>query len=93
MALCTGVEEVQSVLPNVINVFPNPVTDYLIVYNTVTTNPLTLKIFDATGRQIVNRTISSTKEYIDFTKTAKGIYFVEIMNEETRIYKTNIVKQ
>ncbi len=91
--VCTGVQEIPSNAPETISVFPNPADDYIIIYNTVTTNVVTINVYDVTGKLITTKNGDFYKEYIDVSKFAKGLYFVEIMNGTTRIYKTKIVKQ
>ena len=91
--LCTSVEEIAAVTPNVINVYPNPAENYLEVYNTVTSNKVTINLYDVTGKLITTKEGTFYKEYVDISKYAKGLYFVEVMNGDKRIFRTKIIKQ
>jgi hypothetical protein len=94
VSLCTGVEEItNTTTPNVISIFPNPADSYIEIYNTVTTDKTTINVYDVTGKLITTKEADFYKEYIDMSKFAKGLYFVEVMNGEKRIYKTKIIKQ
>lgn len=94
VSLCTGVEEIPATTtPNVISIFPNPADSYIEIYNTVTTDKTTINVYDVTGKLITTKVADFYKEYIDMSKFAKGLYFVEVMNGEKRIYKTKIIKQ
>ncbi len=90
---CTGVQEIASVMPNVVNVYPNPAENYIEVYNTVTTDKVNINIYDVTGKLITTKETNYYKELIDMSKFAKGLYFVEIMKGDNRIYRTKIIKQ
>ncbi len=93
VSLCTGVQEIPSVLPNVISVYPNPAENYIEVLNTVTTDKVRINLYDVTGKLITTKETIYYKEIIDISKYARGLYFVEIMNGDNRIYRTKIIKQ
>lgn len=93
VSLCTGVQEIPSVLPNVINVYPNPAENYIEVFNTITTDKVKINLYDVTGKLITSKETTYYKELIDMSKFAKGLYFVEIMNGDHRIYRTKVIKQ
>ena len=92
VSICTGVQAIQIVQP-LLNIYPNPANDYFVVYNTLTTDPLSIKVYDAIGKIIIEKNLTLYNELVDISKLAKGIYFVEVLNAGQRIYKTNIVKQ
>lgn len=93
VSLCTGVQEIPVTIESVISVYPNPADNYIEVYNTMTTTKTTINVFDVTGKLITTKETTFYKEYIDMSKFAKGLYFVEVMNGDQRIYRTKIVKQ
>jgi len=93
VSLCTGVQEIPSVLPNTISVYPNPAENYLEVFNTVTSDKVRINLYDVTGKLITTKETVYYKEIIDISKYSRGLYFVEIMNGENRIYRTKIIKQ
>jgi hypothetical protein len=92
VSLCTGVQEVSATVESVINIYPNPAENYIEVYNTISTTKTTINVYDVTGKLITTKESVLYKEYIDMSKFAKGLYFVEVMNGDKRIYKTKIIK-
>jgi hypothetical protein len=93
VSACTGVQEIPTLTPDVINVYPNPAENYIEIYNTLTSEKVKINIYDVTGKLITSKETNYYKEIIDISKFAKGLYFVEIMNGENRIYRTKIIKQ
>lgn len=92
VSICTGVQQIPTVQPT-LNIYPNPTEEFFVVYNTLFTEALTVRVFDAQGKIIIEKTLVVYDEKVDVSKLAKGIYFVELLNNEKRVYKTNIVKQ
>jgi bacillolysin len=93
VSLCTGVQELPSTNPNTINVYPNPAENYIEIYNTVTLEKITINLYDVTGKLIISKETSYYKDQIDMSKYAKGLYFVEVMNGDKRIFSTKVIKQ
>jgi PKD repeat protein len=91
--LCLGVQEIPAIESGVINVYPNPAENYIEIYNTLTTDKITILVYDVTGKLITSKETVFYKDQIDVSKYAKGLYFVEVMNADKRIYRTKIVKQ
>ena len=65
--------------PNVL-VFPNPVTDYLTVVN-MDLHPVTARIFDIIGRQILVATGLTGTSRINMTKLSGGTYVIQIIDQ------------
>lgn len=93
VSLCTGVQEIATATPNMINVYPNPAENYIEIFNTVTSDKISINLYDVTGKLIVSKQTTLYKDQIDMSKYSKGLYFVEIMDGDTRIFKTKLVKQ
>ncbi|MGZ4036864.1 MAG: T9SS type A sorting domain-containing protein, partial [Bacteroidia bacterium] len=75
-----------------LSVYPNPASDQFVVKNENSIG-LVLKLTDATGKLIMERTIVSTSEQIDISRLARGIYFVELQGNTNAAYRTKLIKQ
>jgi PQQ-dependent dehydrogenase (s-GDH family) len=66
---------------NLVQTYPNPVTDKLII-NTIDLNyrPYIMKLFDLNGRLILNRTVTNTMETVDVSNIPSGQYVLVIQN-------------
>ena len=77
----TGIIDVAE---NSINIYPNPVKDFL----TIETNEaVTIKLFTILGKNIV----TTTSKIIDMKGLSKGVYIVQILNEKNEILSVNRV--
>lgn len=72
---------------------PNPATDMLNIFlvNSEQVN-YTLKIFDVTGRLVMNRKLSGEKVTVDIRDLSKGVYNIEISDGENTLTK-KLVKE
>lgn len=93
VSLCTGVQEIPAVVESAIKVYPNPAENYLEIFNTISTSKTTVNVYDVTGKLITTKEVIFYKEYVDISKYSKGLYFIEIMEGDKRIFKSKIVKQ
>jgi hypothetical protein len=81
-----GIEE----LADQMNVYPNPVTDYLWIEHT-TQEQMNVKMFNASGK-LIQEVISSEKRIqLDFSNLQNAVYFIEV-TEGDRQYKTKVLK-
>lgn len=79
-------------LQNMISISPNPANDLINIKTNSSLMGSTYRIFEITGKVILNGKISSENSQIDISKLSKGIYFLETsINEKQHILK--IVKQ
>lgn len=90
--VCTGITVTGNLVYG-LSVYPNPVTDYLLIKNNSEFETLVVNIYDVTGKVVLTQTTSESSTSIIVEQFAKGLYFVEILNNSTRVYKTNIIKQ
>ena len=72
---------------NDITVFPNPVSDNLIINNSSMEN-LNAIIYDLSGREVLNATISGQKKIISVGTIENGIYLLRVFNK-TGLVKSN----
>lgn len=74
-----------------VSFFPNPVTNHLTINNS-NKKELTIKLFDAAGKLILEEKIISDTYNIATNNVDKGMYFLEIQSG-TDISRAKIVKQ
>lgn len=67
--------------PNLIEVYPNPVTDQLIVRSDVTSN---VTVYSLDGRIML---LGITNQPLDFREVPSGVYLIEMENEIFRVIK------
>ncbi|MEO1259203.1 MAG: T9SS type A sorting domain-containing protein [Bacteroidota bacterium] len=77
-----------------INIFPNPVTDYLsFSYLEKTEEQFSILIYDTNGKMILNNKLN-TENKINLIDLSSGIYFIQIKNEMGEfILKDRFVKK
>ena len=68
-----------------IKVFPNPVSDQLVVTQTGIPTTLNIRIIDITGKELMTLDNSSSRIEINMSKYATGIYIIEIENKDRNI--------
>lgn len=75
---------------NIINaqlkIYPNPSQGNIFVETSI--SGLKYKILDFTGKMILSNTINNYKEQINLSKFDKGIYFIQLQNENGRTIKS-----
>lgn len=78
---------------NDINIFPNPVVDYLTINtNLSSNNKSTISIMTTTGQEIIKKEVSENEIKLNLSSLAKGFYILQIKNENIIISK-KIIKQ
>ena len=77
-----------------LDVFPNPVTNSVIVSHAKAGTNSAIKIVTVDGRNIITYNVqtSATQSNIDVSKLTKGNYLVVFENDGTRV-STQLVKQ
>lgn len=74
---------------NVINIYPNPATDFLNV--TKVSDRATYKIYSTDGQLISKGTV--TKQKIDVSSLEKGIYIISISDTGNEVINTKFIKK
>ena len=75
-----------------VHVYPNPVTNVVIVETDQSSDPLLFRMTDVTGKQVVSKTLSSTRIQISMRDLPVGLYLYRIIrNGES--YQGKIVKR
>lgn len=81
-------------LNNAISVFPNPATNHLFIKNDSFIALEKVIIYDVSGRLISNIDLSNSSKTktINVVGMAKGVYFVNIHSENTRVTKKIVIE-
>ena len=66
--------------PDNINVYPNPTNEKIFISN-LKENNVTLKVFDISGKEVINKKVSN-KEQVDLSQLSKGIYQLSFEGKE-----------
>jgi hypothetical protein len=72
-----------------IKLFPNPVTNKMTVqYNLMGSQKLILRVYDLTGRLILEKSDFKSNSGIELSNIAKGTYYVQFINPNGKIVRT-----
>ena len=74
-------------------VYPNPVTDRLVLRVDNTTTALHYSLTDVNGRTITNDNIVDEQTSIEMSNLAQGIYFVRVSDGDTAVRTFKVVKK
>lgn len=75
-----------------LNIFPNPVNDYLILEVDRIDLSSSYALYDLTGKIIISNEILQKKTYIYMKNYVKNIYFLKIYRNKTLIKSFKIIK-
>ena len=79
-------------LENTISIFPNPTTDFLNIKSNVSEKIKSIELYNALGQSIYYEvTDNKTNIKIDLSSFRKGIYFVKIRFENTKIVSSKLI--
>lgn len=88
VSICTGIKSLAT--NAALKVYPNPAKDHFIVSAPLNSNVI---VSDALGKILLVKEITSAEEKINISQFAKGIYFIEVQNTGTEIFRTRIMKE
>jgi len=76
-----------------INIFPNPVSDFVTIALNANERILSLKIFDAIGKEILKQdaNASTVNTKIDVSQFKPGVYFIEVRSGDGNIYRSKFI--
>ena len=75
--IITAIDEKQT--KNVINLYPNPASDYIIIESNLNSNAI-FELMDLSGKSIYEEKLENQKNEIDLKKLDSGIYLYRILN-------------
>ena len=77
-----------------VQIFPNPVTDYLNISIGGNNNPITeITIYDIHSKQILQKTINASQTKFNVSSIAKGVYILEGVTRSGAIFREKFVKE
>jgi len=80
-----GIKE--NISNGVVNLFPNPASEILIIRSPYIIDPTQLKIFNLIGKELLSQTISGCKNEIDIHALSSGIYFLQLQTAQGSVVK------
>ncbi len=88
----SGVVGIKEINSKGINIYPNPIYDIITIENNLQLNISKIEIVDLLGRKIKEVSISNTDIHIvDVSELNKGIYLINIFENENIIEETKII--
>ncbi len=92
VSVCTGIDPIVANASGV-NIFPNPNNGYInVTLNENATNSV-IEIYDALGKLVVLKTLSTTQTTINTTELNQGMYTYRIRNNEGVINRGKLIKE
>ncbi len=82
--VCSGIASINAA-NQYISIFPNPATDVVMIKSAA---DMKLKITDAVGKLILDKSLISNEEKINTSIIAKGLYFISLQNAAGKLIKT-----
>ena len=73
-----------------ISVYPNPTSD---VININSEEQLNIRVFDASGREVMSTTTTSNSDQIDLSELSRGAYTFIFESNESIVKTVKIIKQ
>lgn len=74
-------------------VYPNPVKNVLNIEIVETSKTGKISLYDCFGRKILSKNINTQKLSLDISFLSKGMYFMEILDNDKTVKKVKIIKQ
>ena len=75
-----------------VSVYPNPTNGIVYIELSISDN-IDLKIFDATGRELLVDTFSDSYLQLDLSTYADGLYYIELLSNNERIAFKKLIVQ
>lgn len=86
----TGTVKLENIMVSEINIFPNPIQDFLYLHRNVNSN-LVISIFNSTGHIIYEKIFSDVLITIPLNDLVSGMYLIKLQDNTGILYK-NIMK-
>lgn len=86
----TSVEQLTN--KSILNIYPNPASDFVYINNLDESSEYTVKIYDIPGKEVRSLHISNViKTEISFEGLKNGVYFVTVLNSERKLTTEKII--
>ncbi|TVR80264.1 MAG: T9SS C-terminal target domain-containing protein [Chitinophagaceae bacterium] len=86
------INSITNVLGNLIDVYPNPATEYLIIKSAENFVNSFLNIYDINGKELKSMKLNGAEKSIQLSDFSKGVYLLTITNDKG-VYNNKIVIQ
>jgi hypothetical protein len=87
--ITTGINSASNSISDVI-VYPNPADDYIALENTDFSSQI--ELFDVSGIKVLTQFINGSNEKINISSLQSGIYFLNVLNNHTILYRGKVIK-
>ena len=67
-------------------IYPNPAKNKLNIISSLS-NTTSLILYNLNGKEVLRKTISSSKETLDVSKLPNGMYFIQVIGEISAVRK------
>lgn len=84
----TKAEPINETANRNIEVYPNPASDFIVVYNYSATPGLVMDLVDMNGKAIKRQTISNVANRVELGNYASGLYIIRITDAKGKVVKT-----
>ncbi len=75
-----------------VNLFPNPAVDWIEIRISGISTPVTLKISDLNGREVIASNLLQSQTQVSLQNLSAGMYMACLLKENETIFSTKIVK-
>ena len=76
---------------NLINIYPNPASDFLTINLGVLSGSTTAELYDISGRLVMTQSTDDNTMQLNLAKVANGTYFIKVVNERTVVASKMII--
>jgi hypothetical protein len=83
-------KENASVASNIFSIFPNPNNVVNILFNSDINNNEILKVYDATGKEVLTGLVTDDHAQLNISLLAQGVYFVKLVSSSESQIKSFI---
>lgn len=91
VSLCTGIQS--AVISNAVSIYPNPSNGMVTLWVSDTTKEMYFEVFDAVGKNVLHKSITSNETSVNMSDLANGIYSYRLVNVNGLVYQGKLIKQ
>jgi len=85
--LLTKINIVNNLQDRTIDVYPNPASNFIIVYNYANAAGRTIEMFDLKGRNILRQQVSGLTSRIETNKIPNGLYVIKVTDKSGKVMR------
>ena len=85
--------ETKPAVADAMHIFPNPAKDFIIISLDNKNISGFIKVEDRVGNVFINTAYVQNGEHINVSLLKQGIYYVSLMDENGRLYKSTFIKE